>query len=362
MTATRRWRRCARPSRMGRSSVAPATRESSCPSCSGVWPGSCRRVGSGGAARTWPERSAPRASQPTVRGGCGPSRARSSRWPGAPPMGRSRRRGSVDRSSGWWKPPANPVDALARTPDLLPVLRQAGVVDAGGAGFLLLLDAILAVFGRTAPSGAAGVGRTVAPDECIGERARRTRGDRCGRAERYRGPAVRGDVPPRCARRHDPGVQGGLGGHRGLDRGGRRRRTVELPHPHRRHRLRHRSRAGRRASTLDPRHELARAGRRGTVGARGRTGRRERRRKAGRRADDVGGGRRDGRGRQADLPLARCPSPGRRRPVDEPVDCADLGSGRGDRLERGGHPSEQQEHLARSRSRWTRSPTWSSGS
>jgi DAK2 domain fusion protein YloV len=31
--------------------------------------------------------------------------------------------------------------ALARTPDLLPVLADAGVVDAGGAGFLLLLDA-----------------------------------------------------------------------------------------------------------------------------------------------------------------------------------------------------------------------------
>ncbi len=33
-------------------------------------------------------------------------------------------------------------DALARTPEMLPVLAQAGVVDAGGAGFLLLLDAL----------------------------------------------------------------------------------------------------------------------------------------------------------------------------------------------------------------------------
>lgn len=32
-------------------------------------------------------------------------------------------------------------EALAKTPDLLPVLKDAGVVDAGGAGFLLLLDA-----------------------------------------------------------------------------------------------------------------------------------------------------------------------------------------------------------------------------
>jgi DAK2 domain fusion protein YloV len=34
-------------------------------------------------------------------------------------------------------------DALSRTPEMLPVLKQAGVVDAGGAGFLLLLDAVL---------------------------------------------------------------------------------------------------------------------------------------------------------------------------------------------------------------------------
>ena len=36
-------------------------------------------------------------------------------------------------------------DSVARTPDLLPVLAQAGVVDAGGRGFTLLLDAFLAV-------------------------------------------------------------------------------------------------------------------------------------------------------------------------------------------------------------------------
>ncbi len=36
-------------------------------------------------------------------------------------------------------------NALARTPDMLPALREAGVVDAGGAGFLLMLDAALHV-------------------------------------------------------------------------------------------------------------------------------------------------------------------------------------------------------------------------
>jgi DAK2 domain fusion protein YloV len=43
-------------------------------------------------------------------------------------------------------------DALASTPDLLPVLRDAGVVDAGGSGFLLLCDALLHVIdGRPVP-------------------------------------------------------------------------------------------------------------------------------------------------------------------------------------------------------------------
>jgi hypothetical protein len=43
-------------------------------------------------------------------------------------------------------------DALAHTPDQLTVLREAGVVDAGGAGFVLLLDAALHVVdGRPLP-------------------------------------------------------------------------------------------------------------------------------------------------------------------------------------------------------------------
>ena len=43
-------------------------------------------------------------------------------------------------------------EALDRTPDLLPVLAEAGVVDAGGSGLLLLLDAMLhRVDGRPVP-------------------------------------------------------------------------------------------------------------------------------------------------------------------------------------------------------------------
>ncbi|MBV8159775.1 MAG: DAK2 domain-containing protein [Acidimicrobiia bacterium] len=43
--------------------------------------------------------------------------------------------------------------SLARTPDLLPVLKEAGVVDAGAAGYILLLDALLHVVdGRPVPA------------------------------------------------------------------------------------------------------------------------------------------------------------------------------------------------------------------
>jgi hypothetical protein len=43
-------------------------------------------------------------------------------------------------------------ESVARTPELLPVLKQAGVVDAGGVGYLLLLDAFLLVAaGRSIP-------------------------------------------------------------------------------------------------------------------------------------------------------------------------------------------------------------------
>ncbi|MGD9794156.1 MAG: DAK2 domain-containing protein [Acidimicrobiia bacterium] len=47
---------------------------------------------------------------------------------------------------------ASAEEALARTPELLPVLADAGVVDAGGAGYVLLLGAALQVIdGRAAP-------------------------------------------------------------------------------------------------------------------------------------------------------------------------------------------------------------------
>jgi uncharacterized protein len=50
-------------------------------------------------------------------------------------------------------------DALARTPEMLPVLAEAGVVDAGGCGFLLFLDSLLHVVdGRPVPEPQVGEG------------------------------------------------------------------------------------------------------------------------------------------------------------------------------------------------------------
>lgn len=54
--------------------------------------------------------------------------------------------------------------ALDRTPELLPVLKQAGVVDAGGAGFLLLLDAALHVVSGDPLPEAGEVGEGIAAD------------------------------------------------------------------------------------------------------------------------------------------------------------------------------------------------------
>ncbi len=47
---------------------------------------------------------------------------------------------------------AGAAEALERTPSLLPVLEQAGVVDAGGCGYVLLFDSLLTVLdGRSMP-------------------------------------------------------------------------------------------------------------------------------------------------------------------------------------------------------------------
>ena len=58
--------------------------------------------------------------------------------------------------------------ALDQTPDLLPVLAEAGVVDAGGAGYLLLLDALMHVVANE-PLPAAEAVTSAAPDGSMGE-------------------------------------------------------------------------------------------------------------------------------------------------------------------------------------------------
>ena len=56
-------------------------------------------------------------------------------------------------------------ESLARTPELLEVLRTAGVVDAGGQGLLLLLDAMLSVVdGRPLPEPPEVAGHTLGDD------------------------------------------------------------------------------------------------------------------------------------------------------------------------------------------------------
>ena len=91
-------------------------------------------------------------------------------------------------------------ESLARTPDLLPVLRDAGVVDAGGAGFLLLLDAAAhVVAGEPLPEPPDG--RRWA-ERCHVGGGRAAVVGRRRRARRLRA-ALRGDVPLPPRRRAD---------------------------------------------------------------------------------------------------------------------------------------------------------------
>ncbi len=62
-------------------------------------------------------------------------------------------------------------EALARTPEQLPVLKEAGVVDAGGAGFVLLLDAALhVVAGEPLPEPDEGPGPSAEQLEAVAHR------------------------------------------------------------------------------------------------------------------------------------------------------------------------------------------------
>jgi DAK2 domain fusion protein YloV len=91
----------------------------------------------------------------------------------------------AEEASGQGKPLVDVVEwarstaaeALDRTPEMLPVLAEAGVVDAGGLGFLLLHDALLhVVAGRPLPAAEAHGGPSGAAisDEAAGEHSERS--------------------------------------------------------------------------------------------------------------------------------------------------------------------------------------------
>ena len=111
--------------------------------------------------------------------------------------------------------------ALDNTPEQLQVLKDAGVVDAGGAGFLLLLDSVLYVVdGEPLPVAEPDDGTTGsvgAGFDAVAHRHAAAPGELDVSEQRYE---VMYFLRPR--RRTDPRVQGALGGDRRLDR--RRRR------------------------------------------------------------------------------------------------------------------------------------------
>ena len=145
-------------------------------------------------------------------------------------------------------------EALARTPEQLAVLRDAGVVDAGGRGLSVILDAAETVL----------TGRRPIACHRADRRAPHSRADRRGPPRpQPRRAGVRGDVPARRRRRPAGRPQGVACRPGRLARRRRRRRPLERPRPRRRRGRGGRGRHRGRASAPDPGHPLRRAGRRG---------------------------------------------------------------------------------------------------
>ena len=232
--------------------------------------------------------------------------------------------------------------ALEATPDLLPVLKEAGVVDAGGAGYLLLLDAALHVIDGEPLPEAPERRRRAAPPAVRGR----------GRLADQRHP-LRGDVLLRSARRAHRGAQAGLGSDRRLHRRGRWGRDLELPRPHQRHRRRHRGRPRpRRPAPADPGHRPVRGGRRRARRARGPARRRiirDRRRLRAARRHVRGRRGEQRRGDQRAVPRARRAGHRPRRADDEPVDGRAARRRRARQLRPRRRPARKQEHHPRRR-------------
>ena len=164
---------------------------------------------------------------------------------------RRRRTRPAGRATCSPPPPTAAREALARTPEQLKVLRDAGVVDAGGRGLCVILDAAETVL----------TGRRPAPVQTrLGEH--RHPGAGPGRRPHRGRPGVRGDVPPRRRRRRDPAAPADARAARRLARRRRRRGPLERPRPRRRRRRRDRGRHRRRSPPPGPGHPLRRAGRR----------------------------------------------------------------------------------------------------
>ncbi len=108
--------------------------------------GACPTVVRGGRRRStaprWPARSTPAVRRPPTARSCARSRARSSPSCGRRPRRPRPRPTAAPTLVGVLEagPDAGAATRWPRTPELLPVLAEAGVVDAGGTGFLLLLD------------------------------------------------------------------------------------------------------------------------------------------------------------------------------------------------------------------------------
>ena len=131
------------------------------------------------------------------------SRAPSSPWSARRPTRHRRRPRRARRSPRCCAPLATAGRAsLARTPEMLPVLKDAGVVDAGGAGFLLLLDsAIHVVDGDPLPEPA------MSDDDDRPRPAPSSKPWPTGGEGRRQRSALRGDVLRRSRRQQDRGVQ-----------------------------------------------------------------------------------------------------------------------------------------------------------
>ena len=147
-------------------------------------------------------------------------------------------------------------ESLERTPTLLSVLADAGVVDAGGAGLLLLYDAALHVVdGRPLPEAAL----TAAPaphHRSLGGSTRAEGGPSIADL-RYEVMFLLDAPDAEIAGFKEAWAEVG-----GLDSRSRRRGNLQLPHPLRRHRCGHRVRHCDRAAPQHQGHRSARRTRR----------------------------------------------------------------------------------------------------